>query len=213
MVKSFRIHPSVYTWSLGNEMRPEPLVYARCYYNQGAARVRLLDPTRTVSLAIQGYPLVGPQSAYRVFDLIGVNSYFGWYPGPNGSVADRDTLSEFLDLFRSWYPGKAIMVTEFGAEANRNGPFEERGTYEFQNEFVDFHLRTYATKPWLSGALAMFQEFWCRPDWNGGNPRPLPNGVIHQKGIFDYAGNPKPAARIVGGYWKRTRQFDIGAGQ
>ena len=62
------------------------------------------------------------------------------------------------------------MVTEFGAEANRTGPFEERGTYEFQSDFLDFHLRTYATKPWLSGAITMLQEFWCRPDWSGGNP-------------------------------------------
>jgi Glycosyl hydrolases family 2, TIM barrel domain len=212
-VRAHQNHPSVYTWSLGNELDPEPEVYESRYFRRGAALLKRLDPTRPVSLAIQGYPLAGAQPAYGPIDLIGVNSYFGWYPGPGGSVADRDALSEFLDTVRTWYPTKALMVTEFGAEANRSGPPEERGTYEFQNEFYDFHLRNYATKPWLSGSIAMLQEFWCRPDWNGGNPRPLPNGVIHQKGIFDYNGRPKPSARIVSEYYKRTRQYDIGAGQ
>ena len=36
------------------------------------------------------------------------------------------------------------MVTEFGAEANRDGPVEEKGTWAFQQDFVNFHLATYA---------------------------------------------------------------------
>ena len=40
-------------------------------------------------------------------------------------------------------------MTEFGAEANRDGPVEEKGTYAFQQDFVNYHLGVYATKPWL----------------------------------------------------------------
>ena len=65
------------------------------------------------------------------------------------------------------------MVTEFGAEANRDGPVEEKGTWAFQQDFVNFHLATYAQKPWLSGALYWaLNEFRVRPGWEGGNPRP-----------------------------------------
>ena len=79
------------------------------------------------------------------------------------------------------YPNKAIVVTEFGAEANRDGPVEEKGTYAFQQDFVNYHLGVYATKPWLSGAIYFaLQEFRVRPNWDGGNPRPQP--PIHQKG-------------------------------
>ena len=42
------------------------------------------------------------------------------------------------------------MVTEFGAEANRDGPAEEKGTYAFQQDFVNYHLGVFATKPWLA---------------------------------------------------------------
>jgi beta-glucuronidase len=209
-IAAFGNHPSVFTWSLGNELNPEPTVAEKRYFDQGVALVKRLDPTRPVSLAIQGYPLQGPQSAYAPFDLLGINDYFGWYPGPGGSVADRDRLSEYLDAIRGWYPSKALMVTEFGAEANRPGAFEERGTYDFQNDWLDFHLGVYATKPWLSGAITMLQEFWCRPEWSGGNPRPAP--PVHQKGIFDIVGNPKPGALVVGDWFRRTQQFDLPEG-
>jgi beta-glucuronidase len=207
MVTAHQNHPSIYTWSVGNELRPEPSVYERRYFEQARQIAKRLDPTRPVALAIQGYPGVGCQPAYENFDLLGLNDYFGWYPGPDGTVADRENLSDFLDQMRACYPSKALMVTEFGAEANRSGPFEERGTYEFQAEWLDYHLGVYATKPWLSGAITMLQEFWCRPNWSGGNPRP--SSPVHQKGIFDLAGNPKPGATVVGDWFRRTQQFDL----
>jgi beta-glucuronidase len=209
-VAAFQNHPSIFTWSLGNELRPEPSRYESAYFKQGVALVKWLDPTRPVSLGLQGYPGPGCQAAYAPFDLLGMNDYFGWYPGPNGTVADRDNLSGYLDGMRACYPDKALMVTEFGAEANRSGPFEERGTYEFQTDWLDFHLGVYATKPWLSGAITMLQEFWCRPNWSGGNPYPQP--PVHQKGIFDLNGNPKPAAQLVGDWFRRTQQFDLPEG-
>ena len=65
------------------------------------------------------------------------------------------------------------MVTEFGAEANREGPVEEKGTWAFQQDFVNFHLGVFASKPWLSGAIYWaLNEFRVKPDWEGGNPRP-----------------------------------------
>ena len=69
-----------------------------------------------------------------------MNDYFGWYTGFGGNIADRDQLSTFLDDLRRCYPRKAIAVTEYGAEANRDGPLEEKGTYAFQDDFVRFHL-------------------------------------------------------------------------
>ena len=36
------------------------------------------------------------------------------------------------------------MVTEFGAEANRDGPVEEKGTWAFQQDFVNYHLGVFA---------------------------------------------------------------------
>ena len=83
------------------------------------------------------------------------------------------------------------MVTETGAEANRDGPEEEKGTYEFQSEFANFHFGVYATKPWLSGAIWWgLQEFRVRPTWDGGNPRP--SSPIHTKGLITRTASRSP---------------------
>ena len=116
--------------------------------------------------------------------MLGLNDYFGWYPGPSGQIFDRTKLSGYLDAARACYPNKALMVTEFGAEANRDGPVEEKGTWGFQQEWVNYHLNVFATKPWLSGALYWtLNEFWVRPGWEGGNPRPHV-ADLHQKGLI-----------------------------
>ncbi|MBJ7330509.1 MAG: beta galactosidase jelly roll domain-containing protein [Solirubrobacteraceae bacterium] len=186
-------HPSVITWSVGNELssRPGPV---QGYYIQRAARqAKKLDPTRPVSIAVAGYPSAGCQSEYGPVDIVGINEYFGWYPGPNGVIADRESLSPYLDSVRACYPNKAIVISEFGAEANRNGPIEEKGTYEFQQDFVRFHLGTYAAKPWLSGAVWWgLKEFRVRPSWDGGNPRPNP--PVHEKGLLRFGDNSKKPA-------------------
>ena len=185
-------HPSIIVWSIGNELssRPGPV---QGYYIQRAVRTaHELDPTRPVGLAVAGYPAVGCQPEYKQLDVIGINEYFGWYPGPNGQLADRTLLSDYLEAVHNCYPDKAVFVTEFGAEANRNGPVEEKGTFEFQQDFVNFHLGVYASKPWLNGALYWaLQEFRVRPDWEGGNPHPTP--PIHQKGLIGFDGKLKPA--------------------
>ena len=116
-----------------------------------------------------------------------------------------------LDSVRQCYPNKAIVVSEFGAEANRDGPVEEKGTYAFQQDFVNFHLGVFATKPWLSGAIYFaLQEFRVRPDWDGGNPRPQP--PINQKGLVSFDGVRKPAFFDVERIYKATKQFRAAPG-
>jgi beta-glucuronidase len=186
-------HPSIIVWSLGNELSSRPGPVQGDYIRNATAQAKALDPTRPVGLAVAGYPSVGCQPEYAPLDVVGINDYFGWYPGPNGVIADRDALPDYLDSVRGCYPKKAIMVTEFGAEANRDGPVEEKGTYQYQQDFVNYHLGVYATKPWLSGAIYWaIEEFRVRPGWEGGNPRPEP--PIHQKGLLRFADRSKKPA-------------------
>jgi len=186
-------HPSIITWSVGNELSARPGPVQGDYLARAARQARALDPTRPISYAVAGYPAAGCQPEYGPIDMLGINEYFGWYPGPNGQLADRTFLSEYLDEVRNCYPNKAIVISEFGAEANRSGPVEEKGTYEHQQDFVNYHMNVFATKPWLSGvAYWALREFRVRPGWDGGNPRPSPR-PIHQKGVIAYDGSRKPA--------------------
>jgi beta-glucuronidase len=199
-------HPSIIVWSAGNELsaRPGPV---QGYYIQRAVKLaKSIDPTRPVGLAVAGYPSAGCQPEYAPLDVLGINEYFGWYSGPNGQIADRTTLSDYLDSVRQCYPKKAIFITETGAEANRDGPVEERGTYQFQSDFANYHYGVYATKPWLSGALWWtIEEFAVKPGWDGGNPWPMP--PIHQKAPITMAGVKKPVFYDLQRIYRGTKQY------
>jgi beta-glucuronidase len=199
-------HPSVVLWSIGNELQtPAPAAEAS-YIAGAAALAHTLDPTRPVGMATSGWPGVPCQAAYAPLDVIGHNEYFGWFDAGGGANDDRDALSPYLDSLRACYPHAAIMISEFGFEANRQGPVEERGTYEFQANTTEFHLAVFASKPWLSGAIYFpLQDFAARPGWGGGNPWPDPPFV--QKGLFDIYGNEKPIFPVISAIYHSTVQI------
>ncbi len=198
-------HPSVLLWSIGNEL-PSPATGAEAgYIAAAAALAHRLDPTRPVGMAVSAWPGLDCQSAYAPLDVVGFNDYFGWYDAGGGSTDDQDALSPFLDSFRACYPNQAVFVSEFGFEANRTGPVEERGTYAFQAAAAAFHLGVFASKPWLSGAIYFaLQDFAVTPGWTGGNPWPDPP-FLH-KGLVDLSGNEKPAFSAVSQIFHATRQ-------
>jgi beta-glucuronidase len=200
-------HPSIVVWSIANELSSEPESAQGAYIAEASAAAHALDPTRLVGLAVAGYPAAGCQAAYYApLDVIGLNDYFGWYHGPHGELADRNGLSPFLDAMHACYPSKALLITEFGAEANREGPIGEQGTYAFQQDFVKFHLEVFASKPWLAGAFYWaLQEFRVKPGWGGGNPRPSP--PMHTKGLIGFTGFRKPAYFEAQRLYKTTDQL------
>jgi beta-glucuronidase len=201
-----RNHPSVAAWSVGNEMASVVGHNQASYIAAAAALAKQLDPTRPVALAFAGHPETPCQAAYAPIELLGMNDYFGWYTGFGGNIADRDQLSSFLDALRGCYPRKAIAVTEYGAEANRDGPLEEKGTYAFQEDFVRFHLGVFASKPWLTGSVYWaLQEFRVRPYWGGGNPWGAP--PLHQKGLVRLDWTKKPAFAALADGQAKVRQY------
>ncbi len=189
-------HPSVLLWSIANELSTPASATEARYIAGDVKLAHRLDPTRPVGMAISAWPGVPCQPAYAPLDVLGFNDYFGWFDAGGGSTDDRDELGPFLDSLRSCYPRKAIFVSEFGFEANRHGPVEERGTYEFQSNSIAYHLKVFASKPWLSGAIYwILQDFAARPGWTGGDPRGDPPFV--EKGVIDVDGRPKPAFSVL----------------
>lgn len=199
-------HPSILVWSIGNEL-PTPATSAEAtYIRTSTALVHRLDPTRPAAMAIANWPGVSCQPAYAPLQVIGDNEYFGWFDAGGGGNDDRSALGPYLNRLRACYPHQALMITEFGFDANRHGPVEERGTYEFQSNSVAYHLGVFATKHWLSGAMYFtLQEYAAYPGYSGGNP--YPNPPFNQKGLVDLDGHLKPAFSVVARIYKRTRQI------
>jgi beta-glucuronidase len=199
-------HPSVMVWSIGNENASRPGTGLRKYIRKAERTVQDLDPTRLIGLATSGFPTVEKQPIYLELDVLGINDYFGWYNGPRGTISDRAQLSGYLNRLHSDYPNQALVITEFGAEANRNGPVTEKGTYQFQADFLKYHLDVFAQKPFISGALVWnLRDFRVKPGWAGGNPFPHP--PVNEKGLLDDSGHLKPAWSVVRDVYLRTGPF------
>ena len=119
-----RNHPSVFTHSIGNEFVPTPdtVPGTRKFMLSAIALAHRLDPTLPVSVDLLSYPDFARQETYAHFDLLGINSYFGWYKGKaQHYVGDFSSLKPYLRTTRQRYPDQAMMMTEFGAEATMGG--------------------------------------------------------------------------------------------
>ena len=201
-----RNHPSVIVWSIGNENPARPKRDYRAYIHRAVETARQLDPSRLVGLALSAGPTVEKQRIYGELDVLGINDYFGWYRGPRGTISDPAKLSGYLNRLHSDYPHQAFFITEVGAEASRSGPVTEKGTYQFQTAFLQYHLGVYARKPFINGALIWaLRDFRVKPGWDGGNP--LPNPPLNQKGLLDDSGRPKPAFFVVRRIYRHTHLY------
>jgi beta-galactosidase/beta-glucuronidase len=201
-----RIHPSILTWSLINEVAFNGDPHGqRGYVAAGAAEARRLDPGRPIAIDVWGTHLpTHPGSIYRHVDMVGVTNYEGWYDdlwAPASTVDAR--IRALTERWRALFAGKVLVVTEFGAEANRANPTDAPGGLDFQARLLARHIRIYAADPHISGMLAWtLQDFALRPNFLGGSVRGLDRALklhrgINAKGLFTYGGRPKPAAAVV----------------
>jgi beta-glucuronidase len=210
-------HASVFVWSIGNELagsRGEAGHVGRgfaTFVREAKREVKQLDPTRPVAIDRQsriGEPAF--HSALAQLDVLGVNEYFGWYDSYSVKAprepARTEELGPFLDQVHRAYPRTPLFITEYGAEASRSGPVEQKGSFEFQTAFMRQHLAIHASKPYVNGSIAWaLRDFRVEPGWLGGAPREWATPPWHNKSLIDESGKPKPVFRVMQRSWRRTR--------
>jgi beta-glucuronidase len=201
-VLATRNHPSTITHSVANELSvvPDRVPGTAAFLRDARALTVDLDPTLPTSVDTLSYPGYPRQEAYAAFQLLGINSYFGWYPGkPGHSTADIRALGPYLERMRAMYPGSGLVLTEFGAEATMTGPATEKQTFAFQEVYTRDVLAAVRAAPTLSGAIYWtLREFAVKPAWDGGARLPgADRDAIHHKGLITYDGRPKPAYDVL----------------
>ena len=200
-------HPSLVAWNLANEVagNGHPGGQAR-YVDDMARELHRRDPGRLVAVDVWGAhpPRRGLGFLYRNVDAIAVTNYMGWYERP---LAPRDVIVNSIRArtrnFGRYFPGKVLVISEFGAEGNRHNPLARPGGFAYQAWLLEQHIRAYRAFPQLSGMLVWnLRDFAVSPDFAGGSIRKVVPGIkivrgVNQKGIFDFDGKPKPAVDAV----------------
>ncbi len=205
-----RNHPSVFIWSVGNEMAD--VQYNR---NNGFHRmqtmisyVRKYDPTRPVTMACDNTG----SAALRHFDFYDVHS---WNYGRRYSLA------------RQMEPNKAVIVSESGSTVSTRGFYElplpvkrSEFTNSLQVSSYDLNVPEWADLPdedfmWQQDEEYIAGEFvWTGFDYLG-EPTPynnmwtkahgMTNNVSSRSsyfGIVDLCGIPKDRYYLYKSYWK-----------
>ncbi len=207
-------HPSILTWNLANEVAGQGHPAGQAAFIDGAAReLKRRDPGRPVALDVWGaHPPREDGPMYRNVDLIGWTNYIGWYEGTRAPAAETArSIRRRLGELRRAFPDRVIAVTEFGAEGNGRNPAGQPGSFGFQADLLRTHLRTYASIDGLAGALVWnLRDFAVAPSFAGGSIRRQVPTIdilrgLNEKGLFTYAGRPKPAARAVRDELERLR--------
>ena len=213
-VAQLQTHPSILAWNLANEVAGQGHAGGEAAFVDGMAReLHRTDPGHLVGLDIWGTH--APRAAglmYRHIDVLGLTNYSGWY---DHTFASQATVARVIranvGALRRAFPDRAMVVTEFGAEANAANGTWRPGGYSFQSRLLATHVRTYASLPQLSGMLVWaLSDFAVPPTFAGGSIRRLVPGIrlvrgLNQKGLFTYGGAPKPAAAVVARLFARLR--------
>jgi hypothetical protein len=205
-VAQLQTHPSILAWNLANEVGGQGHAGGQAAYVDAMAReLHRTDPGRLVGLDIWGTHAPRADGLmYHHIDVLGLTNYSGWY---DHTFASQRTIARVIRAnvaaLRRAFPERAIVVTEFGAEANGRNPPLRPGGYAFQSRLLATHIRTYESLPALSGMLVWgLSDFAVAPTFNGGSIRGLVPGIrlvrgLNQKGLFTYGGRAKPAAAVV----------------
>jgi beta-glucuronidase len=169
-------HPSVIGWSVGNEYESDTPSGVR-WTRDMAAFVRALDDTRFITFASLGGKISSPvkpeENSFHYVDLLSVNIY-----GSGGLARAMETLA------KNW-PGKPVIVTEFGWREDSSASEESRGR-EFRNAISI--LRRY---PFVTGA-----SVWTFNDYRSRHPGTNSDG-LRRWGMVTYAREPRPVYHVI----------------
>jgi hypothetical protein len=200
------LHPSIFAWNLCDEIARNGKDADEVRYVQATARwLHAFDPTRMVAVDIWGdHPPRTPGTLYNGIDAIAETDYSGWYDSPRASPAQlRAEIRSRLAAMARAFPGRVLVVSEFGAESNLLNPGGAPGSYSFQTRLLAAHISVYGADSRLSGMYVwLLRDYPLNPSFSGGSiHRLLPHikllEGLNQKGLFTYGGSPKPAAAVV----------------
>lgn len=193
-------HPSVWAWSIANEIESESAA-GHAFVRDMIAFVKTLDPTRPVGFASNRLNRRPTDDATALADFVLMNQYFGTWVGP------KELLGRTLDWINQTWPNKVVIISEFGFEPRWNkfwGPATsslDPSQYYFipdgvppdsaaadgqRRQLISEQMAIFRSKPFVAGAI-----FWTYQDYR------TPSNFL--MGVVD-------ARRVKRGSWAMLRE-------
>jgi hypothetical protein len=204
-VEAQQAHPAILAWTLANEVSGEGQLGERAYIAQTTPRLHAVDPTRPVAVDLWGSRLTRVGGApFSGLDALGMTDYVGWYDDAGLDAAGQAAVTQQrLRRLRALFPYKPLVMTELGAAGSDRSAPSAFGGRRFQADLLARRIRALRDDPALSGTIVWsLRDYALRPDFRGGSVLERRPGLklrpgLNEKGLYDYAGRPKPALAAV----------------
>ena len=196
MVRASANHPSIILWGFLNEAGSDK-DYVREAFEETAATLRALDPSRLVTYASM---FALSDKYYHLADVISLNLYPGWY-GCEGVENPLELIAPhfkkcFAHIDATGFADKPVIVSEIGAE----------GLYGWRDAHNDFFTETYQAAYLRAACNAALGDPRCAGIllWHFADVRTYGGGwslkrprAFNNKGTLDEYRRPKEAYRAV----------------
>lgn len=167
-------HPSVWAWSVGNEIESDTGAGVD-FVKEVIAYVKALDPTRPVGFASNRLGSRPWFDATKESDFVLMNQYFGTWVGP------KQGLGPALDLIHKTWPEKTVIISEYGFEPHWNTlwgpptstlnaddyyfvsndtPSDSEQADLVRQQLITEQLDVFRSRPFVAGAV-----FWTYQDY------------------------------------------------
>ncbi len=200
-VLAAELHPSIFAWNLVDEVAGNGRDSQEVEYVRMVARwLHQHDPTRMVGVDVWGdHPPTHAGALYAEANAVAETDYSGWYDYPQDTPAQLAAkMRARLAAMERTFPGKVLVVSEFGAESNDLNPPGSPGSYGYQARLLAEHIAVYEADPHLTAMMIwVLRDYPLTPTFEGGSihevlPKLKLIEGLNQKGLFTYAGQPKP---------------------
>lgn len=187
-------HPSVVMWCIANEPAGQE-DGAREYFEPLTTLARELDPTRPITYTAWLMANAHNDQIADLFDVIGINRYFGWYIDLGDLVSAEQKLRADIEAWIERFQ-RPVFMMEYGADTMAGlhavdaAPWSE----EYQQAYLDMHHRVFDDYPEFVG-----EHVWNFADFRTGAGLHRVGG--NKKGIFTRDRQPKAAAHSLRERW------------